>query len=369
MTANVLVVGDTLNLGGTEGQFVEIARGLARAGWGVHAACVRAEGPLRERLQAGGIDAWTCGPRSFKSARLGASILDVARYCRRHGITILHAFDFYSNIVGVLAARLARVPTVIASQRELSDLRPHGQRVLQRLTLRLSTRILVNSTAVGDRLGADQRLKARIVVVPNGVDVVRFSPEERSVNDAVTIGTLANARPEKGLDHLLRAASHLVRRHPRVRFRLWGDGPMRPNLEALADRLDIARQVQFCGRTAHPEQALRDLDIFVLPSLSEACPNAVLEAMATALPVVASRVGGIPDLVRHGETGYLVRPARPAELASAIEALIDDRRLASEMGSCGRARAVGEFGLDRLIDRIESVYRREPSYALAAAAR
>lgn len=370
MTGTVMLVGDTLNIGGTEGQFVEVASGLARAGWTVHAACVRAEGPLRARLLLAGIDAWTCGPRSFKSPRLAGSVMRLANYCRRHRITLLHAFDFYSNILAVLAARVAGIPTVIASQRELETLRPRHQRMLQRLTLRLATYVVANSTAAADGIRrSNHRLRDRTVVVPNGVDIARFSPAKRAATGIPAIGTLANARAEKGLDVFIRAAAMLAARHPETRFRLWGDGPLRPHLERLAEALGVARQVEFCGRTTEPERALGGLDVFVLPSLSEACPNAVLEAMATGLPVVASDVGGIPDLVRHGETGYLVRPDNPGQLASAIEALIDDRRLAGELGARGRARAVQEFAMERLIDRMAALYRGRVESTLEVSAR
>jgi glycosyltransferase involved in cell wall biosynthesis len=370
MTGTVMLLGDTLNIGGSEGQFVEVATALTRSGWNVHAACVRAEGPLRAKVLAAGVDVWSCGPPSFKSPRLAGSVLKLARYCRRHEIALLHAFDFYSNILAVLTARLARIPRVIASQRELESLRPRHQRAVQRMTLRFATDIVANSTPAADDIRrASPRLRHRTVVVPNGVDTSRFSPTPRPTSAIVTIGTLANARAEKGLHVFIQAASMLSVRHPATRFRLWGDGPLRRHLEELAERLGIARQVEFCGRTTEPEHALRGLDVFVLPSLSEACPNAVLEAMATALPVVASDVGGIPDLVRHGETGYLVRPNSPRELASAIEALIDDRRSAKELGARGRARVVREFGMDRLIDRIDALYRGRPELALQVAAR
>ncbi len=104
----VLLIGDSLNLGGTEGQFVTVACGLNRARWDVHVSCLRAEGPLHARLERAGVHAWSCGRGSFKSPRLALAVLGLVRYLRAHRIRLVHSFDFYSNILGVPAARIAR---------------------------------------------------------------------------------------------------------------------------------------------------------------------------------------------------------------------------------------------------------------------
>src|SRR5262249_21176653 len=116
---SILLVGDTLAIGGTERQFTEIACGLARAGWDVRITCLRAEGPFRDYLKQSGIEPWSCGSGSLKSARIARDILKLARYIRRQRIDLVHSFDFYSNVYGVLAGRLAHTPVVLASQRNL----------------------------------------------------------------------------------------------------------------------------------------------------------------------------------------------------------------------------------------------------------
>src|SRR5262247_1240183 len=121
-----MLLGDSLLLGGTEGQFTEIACGLH--GCTIEVGCLRAEGPLLGRLKASGIHPWSCGPGSLKSPKLAGSILALARHLRRQRISLLHSFDFYSNVLGVLAARVARVPVILASQRDLGNLRPAFQR-------------------------------------------------------------------------------------------------------------------------------------------------------------------------------------------------------------------------------------------------
>jgi len=365
---SVLLLGDSLTLGGTEGQFVEVARRLDRSRWNVHAGCVRAEGPNRARLEAAGLEPLSCDIRSLRSPRLALAVAGLARDLRRRRIQVVHSFGFYSNLVGVLAARLARVPAVIASQRDLGNLRPPLQRWVQGLAIRLAGYVVVNSDAVAGRLRTAWAAPGRrIVVIPNGVDLARFAPATGPAtrhSDTVTVGTLAVLRPEKAVGNFIRAAAEVRERCPAARFVIWGEGPCRPTLERLVRELGLEALVELPGLTFEPERALRGLDIFVLPSISEAFPNALLEAMATGLPVVATRVGGIPALVEDGQTGLLVPPGDHAALAGAIMRLIEAPALAALLADRAQRRALDEFGIDRMLARLEALYDR----ALAAGA-
>jgi glycosyltransferase involved in cell wall biosynthesis len=359
--APVLLLGDTLNVGGTEGQFAEAACGLDRSRWDLHVACVRAEGPLRARLEEVGLQPWSLGPSSFKSPGLAVAILRLAAYLRRHAVRLVHCFDFYSNIVGVPAARLARTPVVIASQRDMGDLRSRGQQCIHSMALGLSTHILVNSEAIAARLTHTRAAQQnRLGVVPNGVDLTRFEPvaAPRNIGEVTTVATLANLRPEKGLVQLVEAVAIVTRRAPRARFVIWGDGPLRTDLEARIRTLGLTGSVEMRGATREPAQALKECQIFVLASLSEASSNVILEAMATGLPVVGTRVGGTPGLIDDHRSGLLVPPGNVPALAEAILRLIEAPAIATEMGAQGRARALAEFGMDRMHERIDSIYCR-----------
>jgi L-malate glycosyltransferase len=357
----VLLLGDTLNLGGTEGQLAEVACGLDRTRWEVDVACVRAEGPLRVRLEAAGLRPWSLGPSSFKSPGLGVAIVRLAGHLRRHAVRLVHCFDFYSNIVGVPAARLARVPAVIASQRDMGDLRDRGQQSIHSMALGLATHILVNSEAIAARLAHTRAARRdRLGVIPNGVDLARFGPAMGLSNggQVATIATLANLRPEKGLGQLLEAAGIVTRTAPAARFVIWGEGPLRADLEARIRRLGLTTVVEMPGATQAPEKVLKQCHIFVLASLSEACSNVVLEAMATGVPVIATRVGGTPGLVDDGRTGLLVPPDDAPALAQGIVRLLESPAMAIEMGAQGRVRALAEFGMDRMLERIDAFYCR-----------
>ena len=356
----VLLIGDSLALGGTEGQFVETACGLKNAGWDVHVACLRAEGPLRAMLDAVGLAPRSCGPGSFRSPRALLAVLRLARYLTRHRIRLVHAFDFYSNLLGVPAARLARVPVIIASQRDLGDLRPPLQHRLHRAILRLADLVVVNTPVIAERLTRDGTVASdRLVVIQNGVDLERFSADAPARRrPSPTIGTLANLRPEKGLSDLVQAVALVRARHPRHRTLIWGEGPLRGELERQIHELRLGDTVELRGTTTQPELALRELDIFVLPSVSEACSNALLQAMATGRAVVATRVGGNTALVADGMTGLLVPPRDSAALAAAIGRLIDEPELAATLAARARRRVRSEFGVDQMLARVQSLYER-----------
>jgi glycosyltransferase involved in cell wall biosynthesis len=170
------------------------------------------------------------------------------------------------------------------------------------------------------------------------------------------VTVLANLRPEKGILEIVEAAAALRRAVPEVRIDIWGEGPLRGEAEARIRSLALADRVHLRGSTRTPEEVLRRSDVFVLPSLSEASSNVLLEAMATGLPVVATRIGGTPALV--GDAAVLVPPGDPAALAAALVDLARNPALATRLAAAARARARDEFGMDRMLERMDALYRR-----------
>jgi len=157
---------------------------------------------------------------------------------------------------------------------------------------------------------------------------------------------------------LVRAMALVRDRYPHGRLVIWGEGPMRAPLERLIRELALSEEAAVRGPTTTPEAALRELDIFVLPSLSEACSNALLEAMASGLPVVTTRVGGNPAVADDEITGLLVPPGDSATLAKAIIRLIEDPGLADRLGGSAREAVHSCFGFDRMLSRIQALYEQ-----------
>jgi sugar transferase (PEP-CTERM/EpsH1 system associated) len=210
----------------------------------------------------------------------------------------------------------------------------------------------------------------RITQIYNGVDVARFGPGRAPLPDApwaadpdpIVIGTVGRLERTKNQGLLLEAFARLVARapdrSPRLRLLIAGDGPDRAALEAHARALAIADRVWFTGARADVPDVMRALDVFVLPSLNEGISNTLLEAMASARPVIATAVGGNPELIEDAITGFLVAGQQPDALADRIAAYVANPELASAHGRAGRERAVTRFGLPRMLEDYRALYSR-----------
>jgi glycosyltransferase involved in cell wall biosynthesis len=200
----------------------------------------------------------------------------------------------------------------------------------------------------------------KAIVIPYGVDLEQFAPRERvdRAEGAVVIGAVARLSPEKGLDVLLRAVRLMVDEGTDVRVVLAGDGPCRSELERLAGELRLDEQVEFAGEVAHDDvpAMLERFDIFAIPSTWEGFGVAALEASAMGLPVVGSRIHGLPDVVVEGETGLLVAPSDARALATALRTLVDDREMRARMGAAGRAFVAREYRWQDNARLMETLY-------------
>jgi glycosyltransferase involved in cell wall biosynthesis len=275
---------------------------------------------------------------------------------------LLHALHLTSY--GFLAA-LCDVRPTLTSVWGTDVLEAPGWSPLHYLLTRYALARADHITATGLRLAnATLRYAPRtkpVTVVPYGVDLARFQPSAR--NGArpaeVVVGAVARLSPEKGLDVLLRAAARLIEGGTPLRVVLAGDGPLRGRLGRLAQRLGIAGRVDFRGEVPHEQvpSVLAELDLFVLPSRAEGFGVAALEAQAMELPVVASRVHGIPDVVQDGRTGLLVPPRDVDALAGAIGRLAGDAELRAAMGRAGRVFVEQRYRWQENAAQMERLYR------------
>jgi glycosyltransferase involved in cell wall biosynthesis len=206
----------------------------------------------------------------------------------------------------------------------------------------------------------------RLIPILNGVDVDTFVPrpaDKEAIRaemglelDPIYIGTVGNLRPVKNQLLLLQAAQQVCARHNHVRVVIIGEGPLRAQLAQTIEDLGIQKQVQLLGARSEIPELLNTLDMFVLPSLSEGLPMSILEAMACGLPVVATRVGGIPEVVLDGQTGILVSSQDVPQLARALETLVQQKNLRENLGSQGRQRVVEHFSRRRMVQEYQTLY-------------
>jgi glycosyltransferase involved in cell wall biosynthesis len=354
--AAVLLMARTLGLGGSERQLAETAKTLDRDRFAPHVGCFHADGFRAGELRAAGIPVVEFPITSFIRPSMLPQLLAFGRYIERHDIQLVHTFDVPLNLFGVPAGRLFRVPRVISSQRAHRELTPGLHHRLLRITDRLVDCIVVNSESVRRDLIEDDHVPpSRIRLCYNGIDIDRFRPEPRKPGGTLVVGVVCALRPEKNLETLIQAFSKLDQSLS-AQLLIVGSGPEEAKLHAVAAGLALNGQAGFEPATNDVASWLRKIDVFVLPSLSEAFSNSLMEAMACGCCVIASRVGGNPELVSDGETGLLFNPGDPEDLARCLNRALRDVGLRAQLGAAGRCRIETEFTLAQAAGRMGEIY-------------
>jgi glycosyltransferase involved in cell wall biosynthesis len=355
----VLLIARELGLGGSERQLAETALALDRSRFAPHVVCFQAGGFRARELADAGVPVLELGLRSLVSPSLTGAAARLGRYIRRHDIQLVHAFDVPADLFAVPAARWHRVRAVLASQRAHRALTPGVTRHLLRLTDRIADAIVVNSKAVARELSSEDGVPPSMIrLAYNGLDTSVFHPDGPRVqlpwaeSDGPVIGVVCALRPEKGLPLLLDAFAKVRR----GRLLIVGSGPMLADLEARARALSLGNSCHFGPAQKDVAAWLRAIDIFVLPSLSEALSNSLLEAMGCGCCPVASDTGGNPELVEHGVTGLLFPSGDPAALADRLRAVLDDAELRRRLADSAAERARRDFAREAAAARMAQIY-------------
>lgn len=358
---------DSFDVGGTELNAVRTIEHLDHDRYDISFIVLSDRGTLAGRVRAAGVPIHVFHLSALFSLQGLRAGRDLWRHLRRHRIDVFHAHDIYSNIFGVVVARLAGVPLVIASRRWWYAANRRIYLTLNRLTYRLAHRVLANADSVGQLLVEEGVSPQRVVVVPNFVEGAAFeAPQPEQVRawreefgipaGAQVVGIVANLHAVKDHATLLRAWPAVLSARPDAWLVLVGEGGERDRLEAQARALGVHPRVIFAGRRPSRPSLHWLFDVSVLCSTGEGFPNSVVEAMASARPVVATRVGGIPDVVIDGTTGFLVAPSAPEQLAQRIVQLLGDPELRASMGQAGAQRAAGTFHATRVLASLASLY-------------
>jgi len=352
--------------GGTERQLVALAQGLDRSRFDLRVACFKRSGAFLTELEAQGVPVMDYPIRSLYGLRTVKQQLRFAGDLRRERTQIVHAFNFYPNMFAIPAARLAGVPVVLATLRDMGDFCAPMQRRAQRWVCRMAHRVVANAAAIREQALKEGYEPDKVCVIRNGLDLAKFAGVTDHVLQREALGLPPHVpvvavfsrlnHEVKGIHGFLEAVALVAPLHRDARFLVVGEGPLRAGLEAQAQRLGLQDRVRFSGFRSDIGETMAAVSISVVPSRSEGLSNVLLESMAASLPVIATRVGGTPEVVEDEQSGLLVPPRDPAALARAIGSLLSDPARATALGRAGRRRVEQLFQLSRMVGETESLY-------------
>ncbi len=373
MKKNVLQITGSFHQGGSERQALQLAKLLREDdSFNVFLAALTSEGVLKaEAERAGFTDIPEFRLRSFYDLNFLKQLKRCAKFIKENRIEIVQTHDFYTNIFGISAARLAGVSLKIASKRETSGMKSRTQEQIERNIFKIADAIVVNSEAVEKYL-IDAGVSAKkINVVYNGLDLERLEPKETNrrriceilnlpVNEDLKFITLvANLRhPVKNQPMFLRAAKIVAAKFSEARFVLAGEGELKADLETLAREMNIAEKTHFIGRCAIVPELLSISYAGILTSFAEGFSNSILEYMAANLPIVATNVGGAGEAIIENETGFIVESDDDKSLAKRLIELLENPEKAKQFGRKGREIVEEKFSCEMQLRRTLELYQR-----------
>jgi glycosyltransferase involved in cell wall biosynthesis len=375
-------------VGGTERQFLYLANGLNRTRFDLSIGCMSRSGGFLHDAEALSFPIAEFPAKSLCNRSAWSNQWKLARHLRREKIQVLHAYGFYSTVFAIPPATLGANCVKIVSVRDMGAFVDHAR--LRTFALSMFCRwadcVLANSHAVRGWL-IQQGVKSRkIHVIPNGIGIpprrtdaegFPFRDEFKIDHHAPLIAMVARLIRSKGVEYFIEAARGAIDRYPSARFVIVGDNEYLPqHVLALKDRartLGLGDRMIFTGHRSDVARILREVDVFVLPTLTESFSNSILEAMANGIPVVATNVGGNPELIDDRRTGMLVPPRDAGAIQRALVELLESPSYSLDLGESARDKVIRQFSLAAVLGQTEDLYtplldRRGFSAPFAAAA-
>lgn len=356
-----------LSYGGAETQLVRLAVRLRQRGWQIEVASMLPPVAYVDVLEGQGITVHNL--RMQRKIPDPRALIRLAAIVRRFRPSIVHAYMVHANLLARVCRLISPMPVLISSARNLTE-GGLAREWAYRLTDPLS-----DLTTQVCRAGAERYIQRRLtpahkmVYIPNGIETARFAPQPDmrartraalELGDAFTWLTIGRLEPQKDYPTLLQAFAQVVRRSDKpVQLLIVGQGAQREVVEQQIQHLGLHSQVRLLGARADTPALLNAADAFVLASAWEGMSNALLEAASTALPIVATDVGGNSEIVIHDQTGYLTPPRAPEALAAVMLHLMQlPEAERTAIGQAGRAHVVANFDIERIVDRWEQLYNQ-----------
>lgn len=366
---NVLYLIDELaHMGGTEKHLHQLAEGMSKRGHQVTVASLAGGAYGESFREIPGVDYLVLGVKRIYDRQGLAALYFLRKLLLDRQVNVLQTFHTGSDLMGPLSALGLGIPLkVFSSRRDLGYTKARRHVLAQRLVNRLVNGIFANSLAVRNAVHELEEYPVnRIWVIYNGIDVARCNTvnstirsellnKSRLTGEAVVVGSLGNIRPVKGFNILVEASGLLLNQVPNMRFLHAGSGD-RNDLELRCRELGISEHFRFMGVVQAIPEFLSLLDIYVQPSYSEGFSNAILEAMAAGLPVVATAVGGNIEIIEQGVTGFLVEPGDAAGIAKYLSLLTENAALRREIGENGRRLVKEQHAFEGMVQKYEQVY-------------
>jgi len=357
----VLHIIPSLDQSGAEKQLALAAIHLPREKYDVRVIAVTRGGHYEQVLREAGVDVHVIGKR-FKWDPM--TLYRLFAMIKEFQPDIVQTWIFAGNAYGRVAAHWAKVPHIIASERCVDEWKSGYHFLIDRFLMRWTNRIVVNAEGIRRFYVRQGLADEAITTIPNAI-------EARPLDDAPTdkireslgvppdvplVGFIGRLWPQKRVQDLIWAADILRMSGWNFRIVIVGDGPRRAALERFADALEITSIVHFVGHRNDAAEIMRVLTMLVLPSKFEGLPNVALEAMMAGKPVIGTRISGTDEVVIDGETGILIPPQQPLELARAVRTILADPSLGRRMGAAGRDRVLKEFSIEGMIAKYQRLY-------------
>lgn len=360
----ILYIIGQLGIGGAERQLLELVKHLDKDRYAPKVCCLSGDTSLAEDIRKTGTEVITFERKhGFEFRRL----LQLYRLVKYENPLIVQTSMHSANSYGRIVAKLAQVPIMIASERDIGLDRTWVGLQFDKVLAKIPSQMIVSNSRYGaewiTNCGIDYR---KVTIIYNGIDISRFSfmrdiaakkRQEMGFNPSEAIvGIVAHLTPVKNHECFLLAGRKILNTYPETKFLIVGDGPLRSKLETVSKHLGLSDSVTFTGQRRDVPELMAMLNVFTLCSLSEGMPNAVLEAMAAGKPVVVTNVGGCPEIVEEAKTGFIVPSNDPSAFAEKIMTLLANKELANRMGQTGRKRVEANFTVHKMTRSYEELY-------------
>jgi glycosyltransferase involved in cell wall biosynthesis len=364
--ANLLILADTLEVyGGAERHVLDLATHLGKDKYNLFVSSLIPGGNVLKEIAANGAQVELFPVKRIYSIFGILKGFEFMRFLRKNKIDILMTIHFGSDVWGTIFGRLAGVPVIISNRRDIGFWKKMRHIWAYRFINRWVDRIIVNCSASKNKVIEDENvIPGKIKVIHGAVDVRKFKPSRRKrdirkdlgiSSNKIVIGAVGNFNPIKGHKYLIEAAASIVKKSPKAHFLLVGDGLEKQRLAYSVERLGLQNNVTFLGSRNDIPDILSIMDICVLPSLSEGLSNALIEYMVAGKPIIATQVGGNPELIEGGVSGMLIEAGKADAIEKAIIELINDKEKAKYLAKNARKKTEKDLGMRTMIGNYEEI--------------